>query len=51
MSYAKPDVLVSTQWVQDNLDASNICILESNEDVLLDDGQPTLQKRAPHTAI
>ncbi|MDM8519483.1 sulfurtransferase [Anaerolineales bacterium HSG6] len=37
MSYAKPDVLISTQWVQDNLDSANIRILESNENILLYD--------------
>jgi hypothetical protein len=30
--YAKPDVLVSTEWVANNLDAPNTRILESNED-------------------
>lgn len=35
--YAKPEVLVSTQWVADHLDDPNIRILESNEDVLLYD--------------
>jgi thiosulfate/3-mercaptopyruvate sulfurtransferase len=35
--YANPDVLVSTDWVADNLDAPNTRILESNEDVLLYD--------------
>jgi len=33
--YAKPDVLVSTQWVADNLNDANIRIIESNEDPLL----------------
>jgi thiosulfate/3-mercaptopyruvate sulfurtransferase len=35
--YAHPDVLVSTQWVQDHLDDPNIRIVESDEDVLLYD--------------
>lgn len=34
-NYANPDILVSTQWVADNLDKPNIRIVESNEDVLL----------------
>lgn len=34
--YANPDVLVSTDWVADNLnDTNNIRLVESNEDVLL----------------
>src|SRR6266550_723957 len=33
--YAKPDVLVSTQWVQDHLNDPNLRIIESDEDVLL----------------
>lgn len=34
--YAHPDVLVSTQWVADNLnDTGKIRLIESNEDVLL----------------
>jgi thiosulfate/3-mercaptopyruvate sulfurtransferase len=33
--YARPDILVSTQWVQDNLDNPSIRIVESDEDVLL----------------
>ena len=36
-SYANPDVLVSTQWVADHLNDSNVRLLESNEDVLLYD--------------
>jgi thiosulfate/3-mercaptopyruvate sulfurtransferase len=35
--YAHPDVLVSTQWVADNLDTSTVKLIESNEDVLLYD--------------
>ena len=34
-SYARPDMLVSTDWVQENLDNPNIRIVESNEDQLL----------------
>ncbi|MCB9461725.1 MAG: sulfurtransferase [Anaerolineaceae bacterium] len=34
-SYANSDVLVSTQWVADNLDNPKIRIVESNEDPLL----------------
>lgn len=33
--YAKPDVLVSTEWVADHLDDSSVRLVESNEDVLL----------------
>lgn len=33
--YAHPEVLVSTQWVADHLDDSNIRLVESNEDILL----------------
>src|SRR5687767_1179353 len=33
--YAKPDVLVSTDWVQEHLNDPNIRIVESNEDQLL----------------
>lgn len=33
--YAHPDALVSTQWVADHLNDSNIRIVESNEDILL----------------
>lgn len=34
--YIYPEVLVSTQWVADNLDqTSNIRLVESNEDLLL----------------
>ena len=33
--YVTPDVLVSTQWVADNLNNPNIRIIESNEDPLL----------------
>ncbi len=35
--YAKPDALVTTQWVADHLGDPNVKILESNEDVLLYD--------------
>ncbi len=35
--YAKPDVLVSTEWVSAHLNDANIRLLESNEDVLLYD--------------
>ncbi|PJF22351.1 MAG: sulfurtransferase [Phototrophicales bacterium] len=33
--YAKPDVLVSTEWLAEHLDDPNIRIIESNEDPLL----------------
>src|SRR6476659_6342411 len=33
--YSHPEVLVSTQWVQDHLNDPNIRIVESDEDVLL----------------
>src|SRR5436190_1606393 len=33
--YAKPEVLVSTQWVQEHLNDPNLRIVESDEDVLL----------------
>ena len=33
--YANPDKLVSTQWVADHLNNSNVRIIESNEDPLL----------------
>jgi len=33
--YAHPEKLVSTAWVAENLDAPNVRIVESNEDVLL----------------
>jgi thiosulfate/3-mercaptopyruvate sulfurtransferase len=35
--YARPEVLVSTDWLAEHLDDPNIRILESNEDVLLYD--------------
>ena len=35
MSYAKPDSLVSTQWLADHLNDANVRIIESDEDVLL----------------
>ena len=34
-AYAKPDVLVSTEWVAGHLNDPNIRIVESNEDTLL----------------
>jgi thiosulfate/3-mercaptopyruvate sulfurtransferase len=33
--YARPDVLVSTQWVADHLNDPNVRIVESDEDILL----------------
>jgi thiosulfate/3-mercaptopyruvate sulfurtransferase len=33
--YARPDALVSTQWVEDHLGDDNVRIVESDEDVLL----------------
>jgi thiosulfate/3-mercaptopyruvate sulfurtransferase len=33
--YARPDALVSTQWVQEHLNDPNVRIVESDEDVLL----------------
>ena len=35
--YAQPEVLVSTQWVEDHVNDPNIRIVESDEDVLLYD--------------
>ena len=35
--YARPDVLVSTTWLADNLDDPKLRLLESDEDVLLYD--------------
>ena len=35
--YAHPEVLVSTQWVADQLGDSNVRLIESNEDILLYD--------------
>lgn len=35
--YVNPDVLVSTEWVQEHLDDSSVRIVESDEDVLLYD--------------
>ena len=35
--YVNPDVLVSTEWVAQNLDDPNIRIVESDEDILLYD--------------
>ncbi len=34
-NYAHPEVIVSTQWVQDHLNDPDLCIVESDEDVLL----------------
>jgi thiosulfate/3-mercaptopyruvate sulfurtransferase len=34
-AYAHPEVLVSTQWVEDHLNDENLRIIESDEDVLL----------------
>ena len=34
-SYARPDALVSTQWVEQHLDDQTIRLIESNEDTLL----------------
>jgi thiosulfate/3-mercaptopyruvate sulfurtransferase len=36
-TYARPEALVSTQWVADHLNDPNIRIIESNEDILLYD--------------
>jgi thiosulfate/3-mercaptopyruvate sulfurtransferase len=33
--YAKPDILVTTEWLASNLDAEGIRIVESDEDILL----------------
>ena len=33
--YAHPEVLVSTEWVADHLTDPTVCLVESNEDVLL----------------
>ncbi len=35
LEYAHPEMLVSTQWVEDNLNNTDIRIVESDEDVLL----------------
>ena len=35
--YAQPEVLVSTDWVQDNLGTPGVRLVEVNEDVLLYD--------------
>jgi len=35
--YARPDVLVSTDWLADNIDHPKLRLLESDEDVLLYD--------------
>lgn len=37
MSYAHPEVLVSTDWVLEHLNDPNIRVLEVNEDILLYD--------------
>jgi thiosulfate/3-mercaptopyruvate sulfurtransferase len=37
VEYARPDALVSTQWVEEHLSDPNIRIVESDEDVLLYD--------------
>lgn len=34
-AYAHPERLVSTQWVEENLGAENLVVLESDEDILL----------------
>ena len=34
-NYANPDVLVSTDWVEEHIDDSDIVIVESDEDILL----------------
>ncbi|WP_313814277.1 sulfurtransferase [Glutamicibacter sp.] len=34
-AYAHPERLVSTQWVAENLNADNLVVLESDEDILL----------------
>lgn len=36
-TYAKPDVLVDTEWVAEHLDDPSVRVIESNEDVLLYD--------------
>ena len=33
--YANPDVLVSTDWVEEHIDDPDIVIVESDEDILL----------------
>jgi thiosulfate/3-mercaptopyruvate sulfurtransferase len=33
--YVHPEVLVSTDWVAENLDSANVRLVESNEDILL----------------
>jgi 3-mercaptopyruvate sulfurtransferase SseA len=33
--YAHPEVLVSTEWVAEHLNDSNVRLVESNEDILL----------------
>ncbi len=35
LEYAHPEVLVSTQWLAQNLDNENLVVVESDEDVLL----------------
>lgn len=34
-SYAHPEVLVTTAWVEEHLDSPGLVIVESDEDVLL----------------
>ncbi len=34
-SYAHPQALVSTEWVANHLDDPSLCLIESNEDILL----------------
>jgi thiosulfate/3-mercaptopyruvate sulfurtransferase len=36
-NYVHPEVLVTTEWVEDHLKDSDLRIIESNEDVLLYD--------------
>jgi thiosulfate/3-mercaptopyruvate sulfurtransferase len=36
-SYAHPEILVSTEWLEEHLDDKSIRIIESNEDILLYD--------------
>ena len=35
--YARPDALVSTEWVAQHLNDPNVRLVESNEDILLYD--------------
>jgi thiosulfate/3-mercaptopyruvate sulfurtransferase len=34
-NYAHPEALVTTEWVDENLDDTSIRLVESNEDTLL----------------